>query len=152
MDEIEIVFFFISDYMNNSESYTQSTMSDMFSDFSDSKSDTTSFSQESYYEDSNPYALDPSFSSKEEMSDYLREMGQVDVIVTRDELEVEIENGVNSREISRLCDCGHCVLLSDTDGIQYLCCNQRFPSWKADLCKKDEAVSCVTQCQVHIAI
>ena len=90
-----------------------------------------------------PYALDPCFESKEEMEEYLRSIGQVDVVRTRGERAlVEVREGS-----LRDCSCGECGDSSDTEGFQYLCCHQLFPQWKS-LCLETENVACVVKTKV----
>ena len=93
-----------------------------------------------------PYALDPCFQSEAEMTQYLKSIGQVSTIITEDDLEVEKEQG----EESRHCDCGECGSESDSKELSYLCCNQRFPSWKVDL-GDDVGVTCITHCEAFHA-
>ena len=52
-----------------------------------------------------PWALDPCFDNEEEMSKYLRDIGQINVVI-RDNVEVEIEHRSEFSDLN--CSCGCC--------------------------------------------
>ena len=94
-----------------------------------------------------PAADDPVFSSEEEMRRYLIEIGQKDVFISPE--NVEIEDYPDKQTFS--CTCGHCTDL-EKDQQEYLCCNQLF-DWK-DLVTDKEIrgdILCVTKSLAYIS-
>ena len=95
-----------------------------------------------------PYAGDPSFNNEDEMIKYLEEIGQKDVFLTSDNVEIDIAD--KSQHLS--CDCGNCSAgLNHNNQQDYLCCKQLF-KWK-ELLTDDEygaEIMCVTKCEAYI--
>lgn len=100
-----------------------------------------------------PFALDPCFNTEEDLNAYLVSIGQQDVIVTRDNIEVDV--GELAGTVKRHCDCGNCERggedLKVSEKQDYLCCNQRFPNWKVDLSDTESTSSCVTKSAAYNA-
>ena len=98
-----------------------------------------------------PFALDPCFESEAEMQTYLQAIGHKDIIITSDEVEIEV--GRDQR--ARICDCYKCEDIKVNDEQDYLCCNPKFTSQKEDLCDMQEKdnphITCVTQCNAYNA-
>ena len=109
------------------------------------EAETTFETEESLIKD--PYALDPCFESEEAMAEYLRGIGYVEVVKTRDDVQIELDEVEGTL---RQCNCSECSEISDIDGFKYLCCNQRFPEWKILLSEDVESVSCITHCKVMV--
>ena len=94
------------------------------------------------------WALDPVFDTEEDRDRYLKAIGYIDTRVTREDIELEV--GVEDFTV-RSCDCFQCsdkdpeCLLKVSTNQDYLCCNQRFPTWRQDLCdSSDGVINCVT--------
>ena len=95
-----------------------------------------------------PYACDPSFENEEEMERYLQKIGQKDIFIATEKIEVDVADEI--RGLS--CDCENCspeMKISDCQ--DYLCCNQLF-NWKELLTPEENGamVSCVTKTRAYI--
>ena len=135
-------------FQKEMESNNKSSQDTNFSSQSDMFASQSGEEEGEHFRGKDPYALDPCFENEEEMKAYLKSLGQIDVIITPDDLEVTEPAG----ETLRVCDCGECGPESDDDGVHYLCCNQRFITWVQDLCDKEEETPvCITHSKVkHI--
>ena len=83
--------------------------------------------------DKDPFALDPCFETVEDLQQCLQAIGQQDVLITPDEVEVDIGGDHQERE----CICYKCEDIKITGSKDYLCCNQKFPTWKEDICSEE---------------
>ena len=117
-----------------------SNLSNLFTDFnslfSPATDENTESAEEWSQESSNtqvvnkkdPYALDPCFETEKDMIQYLADIGQTDVVITSDEIEINIGEYSENKH----CDCHKCEDIKIRGGRDYLCCNQLFLIWKQD--------------------
>ena len=94
-----------------------------------------------------PADADPVFSSEEEMRRYLKEIGQTDVFISPENVEID----PLPEKKSLICTCGHCTDLQDNQQ-DYLCCNQLF-AWKEIVSSEenDGDILCVTKSLAYVS-
>ena len=135
-----MLFLFITFQIIN---LTMSDSSDQFSaSTADGLSQLFSLSQEAPTA-RNPFEADPSFESEEEMKKYLNDIGQKDIFLSPENIEIETSD---RRNLS--CDCGHCVGIKMGNGQDYLCCNQLFDWGEGD---SKEDIKCITRSEAYLS-